>query len=936
MFYLRSSLLLLGTIQVLLTLQAQPDIEWQATLGGSAEEIAYDVEQCPDGGYIVVGSSRSDDGDISENFNWRDFWVVKLNAVGELDWESTYGGSSHETARDVLPTIDGGYVVFGQTSSEDGQVAEIEGFSDYWVLKLSSTGSIEWERTLGGSGSEYGYAIEQTADGGYYVAGGSQSSNGDVSGNYGGVDYWVVRLSPTGDIIWENHFGGSRDDLAFSLDKTADGGCIVAGRTRSSDGDVSGFHGGAPFSFDCWVVKLSDQGVLEWERALGGTDFDEGYSVRQTSDGGYIVAGLARSSDGDVEGNPLGNSDLWVIKLAVDGTIVWENIYGGFSYDIAGAIREAADGGYIVTGCTGPAGDKRFWTIKITSTGELDWEKSYGGTEDDRSFSVKQTTDGGFVVAGRTASDNGDVSGQHGDYDFWVVKLGPCGVNTAVEVLEDGLQSLEVALSSTYQWLDCSTGNLVEGEQDAFLSPPVGGEYAVIITNGSCVDTSACFNYCPLPENLTLTGDTTLQVAEEVADLAIQWLNCNTDSIVAGATDPSYTPVENGPFAAVITSENCSATTECVYVCPEEIEVEVSISNDTLFVLTDTMAATKYLWTDCTTGGSFAISFRPYFVLDESGEYGVKVSQGGCTSELACLTYCAIDNQVNIDGNVLQALADPDQSNFQWINCADGLPLPGETDATFVASTSGEYAVIITQGSCVDTSQCTSLCLVDTELTLTAESIQVPNDSLNTSYQWIDCNTGMPIPGEEDYLFFPEMSGQYAAVITQGACVETSDCVNFCAIDTTLVIVGNTIFSQADTLISTYLWFDCITEMLFQNETDYTFTPAASGQYGVLITQGSCLETSECADFTIVGVEQPVDNAIKVFPNPAHDFLLVETPVLMQGLPYRIYATDGRVVHSGLIEARETEIKLEHLPTGVYVIELASKRDSVRKKIIKI
>jgi hypothetical protein len=133
-----------------------------------------------------------------------------------------------------------------------------------------------------------------------------------------------------------------------------------------------------------------------------------------------------------------------------NGAINWENSYGGFSYDIAGTIRQTTDGGYIVTGCTGPAGDKRFLTMKLYPDGELDWQKVYGGTEDDRSFSVKQTPDDGYIIAGRTASDNGDVTGQHGDYDFWVVKLGPCGVNPGVEMEDKSLQSLEAAASSSY------------------------------------------------------------------------------------------------------------------------------------------------------------------------------------------------------------------------------------------------------------------------------------------------------------------------------------------------------------------------------------------------------------------------------------------------------------------------------------------------------
>ena len=531
---LRFSFLLLCFLACLFVC-AQPNIEWQIALGGSAEDIAYDIEQCPDGGYIVVGSSRSEDGDISENFNWRDFWVVKLTASGTLDWQANYGGSNHEEARDVLPTTDGGYVVVGQTSSEDGQVTGLRGSSDYWVLKLSSNGDIEWEKSLGGSGSDYGYAIEQTTDGGYYVAGGSQSSNGDVSGNYGGVDFWVVRLSPTGAIIWENHYGGSRDDLAFSLDKTTDGGCIVAGRTRSFDGDVSGFHGGVNFSFDGWVVKLSDQGELEWERALGGTDFDEAYSVQQTTDGGYVVAGLARSDDGDVEGNPLG-TDLWVVKLDANGVISWENIYGGFSNDIAGAIRETTDGGYIVTGCTGPAGDKRFLTMKLYPDGELDWQKVYGGTEDDRSFSVKQTSDEGYIIAGRTASDNGDVTGQHGDYDFWVVKLGPCSVNPGVEMEDQSLHSLEAAASSSYQWIDCSDGTFIEGEQGPTFSPELGGDYAVIVQNGACIDTSACISICPINGWVDRFGD--ILIADEDSPTAtFQWINCEDESPIKGRPD---------------------------------------------------------------------------------------------------------------------------------------------------------------------------------------------------------------------------------------------------------------------------------------------------------------------------------------------------------------------------------------------------------------
>ena len=931
MFKVRSLVLFLATVIGIVKVYAQPDIDWQITLGGSAEEIAYDVEQCPDGGYIVVGSARSDDGDISDNFNWRDFWVVKLTAGGELDWEASYGGSNHETAQDVLPTMDGGYIVVGQTSSEDGQVSGHQGSGDYWILKLDSIGHIDWERTYGGSSSEFGYAIEQTSDGGYYMAGGSQSMNGDVSENKGGVDYWIIRIAATGELIWERSYGGSQDDLAFALDKTADGGCVVTGRTRSSDGDVTGFHGGVNFSFDAWVIKLSDQGELEWEHALGGTDFDDCYTIRQTGDGGYILAGLTRSTDGDVTGNPLG-TDLWVIKLDESGEISWQNFYGGFQSDIAGDIQQTSDGGYIVTGCTGQVGSKRFWTLKLTPEGILDWQKSYGGFDDDRSFSIKQTNDDGFIVAGRTASNNDDVSGNNGDYDYWVVKLGPCGVNTDVEIQEEGLQSEEVALSSTYQWIDCGTGLPVEGAQEAFFAPPAGGEYAVILTNGSCVDTSDCINYCPLPQNLSLLGDTTLQVDAEVAQLDIQWFNCNTDSIISGATGPSFTPTENGYYGAIMTNENCSQTTECQYVCPQGVPVELTVQNDTLFAITDTELATQYRWFDCSNGHFITQGSRPFFVPEQSGEYGLIVNQRGCASELVCFTYCGIDTQVSNSSGTLQAAADPDVSTFQWIDCTDGSPIPEATTATYTPVLSGSYAVIISQGACVDTSQCSLVCLLDTELVVEEGLIQAPENN-SYSYQWIDCNTGSDIPGATESSFAPTVSGRYAVVITEGECEVTSSCVLLCAIDTSVTVEGNTIISQADTLASTFQWFDCSDESLLQGETSYTLTPTEDGIYAVIIRQGACSESTECVEFMIVGTEEIPAAFLEVYPNPVQDILYVRH--LDHDYLYNITTQEGALLKSGRLSVTDSKLSVQDLPAGVYYLSLQDPKTWLVRRFVK-
>jgi hypothetical protein len=193
---------------------------------------------------VVAGYSLSNNGDVTENHgNYDDYWVVKLNGSGEIQWQKCLGGSSDDRAQSIRQTADGGYVVAGYSLSNDGDVTGHYGGRDYWVVKLSGGGEIQWQKSLGGSGYDEAYSIQQTTDGGYVVAGVSNSNDGDVTGHYGGRDYWVVKLSVSGEIQWQKSLGGSRDDYAYSIQQTMDGGYILAGGSRSTNGDVTGSHG---------------------------------------------------------------------------------------------------------------------------------------------------------------------------------------------------------------------------------------------------------------------------------------------------------------------------------------------------------------------------------------------------------------------------------------------------------------------------------------------------------------------------------------------------------------------------------------------------------------------------------------------------------------------------------------------------------------------
>jgi len=402
-----------------------PQIVWQKCLGGSRLDEANSVQQTADGGCIVAGDTNSTDGDVSGNRGARDAWLVKLDSVSTIQWQKCLGGSRYDEANSVQQTTDG-YIVAGDTNSNDDDVSGNHGNYDAWVVKLDSVSTIQWQKCLGGSRYDYAINIQQTTDGGYIVAGLTNSTNGDVSGNHGNYDAWVVKLDSVGNIQWQKCLGGSHNEEANSVQQTADRGYIVVGDTNSTDGDVSGNHG----NYDAWVVKLDSAGNIKWQKCLGGSRYDEANSVQQTADGGYIVAGDTNSIDGNVKGNH-GNYDSWVVKLDKVGNIRWQKCLGGSRNEEAISIQQITDKGYIVAGDTnstdgdvsGNHGDYDSWVVKLDSIGHIQWQKCMGGSAYDDSWSARQTTDGRYIAAGLTFSNDGDVSGNHGNGDAWAVKL---------------------------------------------------------------------------------------------------------------------------------------------------------------------------------------------------------------------------------------------------------------------------------------------------------------------------------------------------------------------------------------------------------------------------------------------------------------------------------------------------------------------------------
>ncbi len=401
-------------------------IEWQSILGGAEFEASSVMKATLDGGYIVGGYANSADGDVEINYGALDFWVIKLTNTGEIQWQRNIGGSLDDILIDINETKEGDYLLAGNSYSNDHDLQNNFGKSDAWIVKLDINGNLIWQTNLGGSDIDRAHSIKQTTDGGIIVGAMTHSNDGDVSENNGNSDCWIVKLDGGGSLVWETTIGGSHYDRANSVHQTEEGNYIMLGVSYSDDGDVSGNYGDG----DYWVVKLDPFGEIIWEQHFGGSDKEAPKEILPTVDDGFIVSGNSESSDGNVAGN-YGSIDYWVVKLDANGNVQWENHYGGSKGEFLGSIYQTNDKGFIISGYSYSSdgdvsqnfGDEDVWIVKIDNMGRIIWETSIGGSSGDFAGSIRQVKDGGHVFAGYTGSDDGDIANNNGGFDYLIMKI---------------------------------------------------------------------------------------------------------------------------------------------------------------------------------------------------------------------------------------------------------------------------------------------------------------------------------------------------------------------------------------------------------------------------------------------------------------------------------------------------------------------------------
>jgi predicted secreted protein len=408
--------LLFFSMLSMLTLQAgslwkSPLIELDRTYGGTGDDVAHSVVRTSDGGYAIAGYTNS------FGFGSYDFWLVKTDENGNMQWNKTYGGTGDEFARSIVQTDDGGYALAGETTSFGA------GGRDFWLVKTDQNGNMQWNKTYGGGGDDWASCVVQTRDRGYAITGVTASFGA------GAGDFWLIKTDRNGNAQWNKTYGGPMFDQPLSVVQTSDEGYALAGETRS-------FGNGQN---DAWLIKTDRNGNAQWNKTYGGPMEDVASMVIQTSDEGYALAGETRSFG-------VGDYDFWLVKTDRNGVAQWNKTYGGPSMEFGSAIVQTVDGGYAIMGDTYSfgAGGCDLWLVKTDLAGNMQWNATYGGASEDHGESLIQTCDGGYALVGWTSSFGA------GERDFWLIKLAPEEVTATVDIDPNTLN-----LKSKGQWITC-------------------------------------------------------------------------------------------------------------------------------------------------------------------------------------------------------------------------------------------------------------------------------------------------------------------------------------------------------------------------------------------------------------------------------------------------------------------------------------------------
>lgn len=493
--------------------QTPPRVAWQRSLGGTFLEFAQDMITTTDGGSILCGQAGSSNGDVVGHHGNGDVWVVKLDNNGNIQWSRCYGGSRVDYANTILQTADGGYIFAGFTSSNNGDVTfNHSAQTDVWVVRINSTGNIIWQKTYGGTSGDQGFDISPTSDGGFLVTATSKSTDGDVTGYHHDPadplfhdDAWLFRIDGLGNLLWQKCLGGNKGELLPRALELTNGDIFFAATTLSNDGDVSCVESEEG---KIWMMGLDWLGNIQWNKCWGAKEGQYMMDLVKDADENIVMVGNAYAFIGR---DGYGFGDAFLLKVDSDGTPIWQKWYGGTKWDEARDVSVDTDGGYVIMGITESSdvdlcvnyGYVDAWIVKVDINGNRIWQRTYGGTLGDYGAAVTPAPGGGYYTFSNTTSNDIDVSGNHGEMDWWATKLEFPGdevypivtISTDENVLCPGKENVRFTAASVdggtlpqYQW-QINGINTATNEDTVYLVGLQQGDQVtcILTSNSHCI-----------------------------------------------------------------------------------------------------------------------------------------------------------------------------------------------------------------------------------------------------------------------------------------------------------------------------------------------------------------------------------------------------------------------------------------------------------------
>ena len=627
-------------------LNADGDTLWTKSYGNIQYDEIQDIDITSDGGFIVTGHTWTTD--------WAgDIYLIKLDATGNIMWDQTYGGASglSDKGYSVQETLDGGYIISGTTESYGA------GGDDLYVIKTSSTGALQWTRTVGSSGtSEAGREIQQTSDGGYIVT-------GYTDGPSGFLDVLLVKLSSSGLVQWSKVYGGSSYDFAYSVQETIDNGFILGATTNS-------FGAG---SWDAYLIKVSSNGSLQWSKTYGLGGEDRLQSVRQTDNGGYILCGRSNTFG-------FGDYDATLLKTDDFGNLQWAKSFGGPLEDQAWFVGEYSTGGFIVCGYAYSfgAGSRDLFMIKTDPNGISGCNEISGNlvtnNPNTSSSSFGSFSSGGIVntvpvIASATGTfvtvqcDSVDCQIAS---DFYTNDTLICEGGTIIFTNNS-------TGASAYQWvLDGVPFSNSVNTSNTYNTSGVS-TMLLIATNGYCADSSVATIVIKNPSS---------GIDTQVACDGFTWIDGNT-----------YLNSTNTPTWILTNAVGCDSL----------VTLDLTITNSSSSS-EDITSCDSYTWS---ADGN---------IYTSTGTYSTTLTNAtGCDSvvTLNLTINTVLDIAISTNGISIEA-NNSNASSYVWLDCADNFTvINGQTSQSYTPLVSGYYAVQITENDCIDTTDCVSIHAVE-------------------------------------------------------------------------------------------------------------------------------------------------------------------------------------------------------------------------------